>query len=132
MISNERDRQARAASRQQGSHSMTDLDHEGLKALAKKLRRPLYTLHVLDAHTDPFLAGQPARLRDAEWFAQVWNRVGGARGFHLRRLHYRVMSQDPPILMPDGGPYINTTDDVEQIQVLGDLIRHLNTKRVRR
>ena len=25
-----------------------------------------------------------------------------------------------------------TDDDVEQIQVLGDLIRHLNTKRVRR
>jgi hypothetical protein len=109
---------------------MTDItrrpaDHESLKALAKKLGRPLYTLHVLDAHTDPFLAGQPTRLRDAEWFAQVWDQVGGQRGFHLRRLHYRAMSQDPPLLMPDGTPYTNTTRCVDTLYNGGRDARHL-------
>jgi hypothetical protein len=101
------------------------VDHESLKALAKKLGRPLYTLHVLDGHTDPFLAGQPARRRDAEWFADVWNRVGGQRGFHLRRLHYRVISQDPPLLMPDGSPYTNTIRCVATLYNGGRDARHL-------
>jgi hypothetical protein len=96
-----------------------------LKALAKKLGRSLYTLHVLDAKTDPFLAGQPARLRDAEWFVNAWNRVGGVRGFHLRRLHYRVMSQDPPLLMPDGTPYTNTVRCVQALYNGGRDARHL-------
>jgi hypothetical protein len=100
-------------------------DHESLKALAKKLGRPLYTLHVQDAHTDPFLAGQPARLRDAQWFADVWNAVGGVRGFHLRRLHYRAMSQNPPLLMPDGTPYVNTTRCVTALYDGGRDARHL-------
>jgi hypothetical protein len=50
------------------------------------------------------LAGQPARRRDAEWFAKIWNDLGGTRGFHLRRLHYLVVSQDPPVLLPPGPP----------------------------
>jgi len=112
-----------------GKHNMTTADrpcsHEDLKALAEELGRPLYTLHVLDAHTDPFLAGTPSRLRDAEWFAEVWTRVGGERGFHLRRLHYRVMSQDPPILMPDGSPYINTTRCAATLYDGGRDARHL-------
>jgi hypothetical protein len=99
--------------------------HEDLKALAERLGRPLYTLRAQDAKTDPFLAGMPARRRDAEWFAEVWNRVGGKRGFHLRRLHYRVLSQDPPILMPDGTPYINTVRCVATLYNGGRDARHL-------
>jgi hypothetical protein len=86
------------------------LDHERLKALSKSLGRPLFTLYALSVANDPFIAGQPARRAAAEWFAQVWSDLSVERGFHLRRIHYAAMSQDPPILMPNGEPYINTDE----------------------
>jgi hypothetical protein len=86
------------------------LDHERLKVMSKLLGRPLFTLYALSVANDPFIAGQPARRAAAEWFAEVWNDLGVERGFHLRRIHYAAMSQDPPILMPNGKPYINTDE----------------------
>ncbi len=48
------------------------LDHAGLKALAKELGRPLFTLEV--TRQDPFTADVPARRAAAEWFAELWQR----------------------------------------------------------
>jgi hypothetical protein len=100
-------------------------DHAGLTALAEQLGKPLYTLHAMEAGTDPFLAGTRARRRDAEWFAKIWNDLSGARGFHLRRLHYLVVSQDPPVLLPDGTPYINTQKCTNILYNAGRDARHL-------
>ena len=44
-------------------------DHAGLKALAKELGRPLYTLEVL--RSDPLTAGIPWRKAGAKWAAAV-------------------------------------------------------------
>jgi hypothetical protein len=82
------------------------LNHERLLALSKELRRPLYTLEVL--RNDPFTAGVPARKAGAQWFAKLWRRLGIEPGTHLRRIHYVLVSQDPPVRMLDGGAYINT------------------------
>jgi hypothetical protein len=100
-------------------------DHATLMALAERLGKPLYTLHVMASNTDPFLAGMRARLRDAQWFAKVWNDLGAKRGFHLRRLHYLVVSQDPPVLLPDGTPYINTQRCAAILYDAGRDARHL-------
>jgi hypothetical protein len=81
-------------------------DHAGLKALAKELGRPLFTLEVLG--NDPFTAGVPARKAGAEWFADLWQRLQIAKGAHLHRIHYVLVSQDSPVLMRDGRPYENT------------------------
>src|SRR5262249_16862627 len=112
-----------------GKYNMTTADrpcsHGDLKALAEQLGRPLYTLHVLDAHTDPFLPGHGAPRRRGGWFVKLWFRVGGARGSHRLRFHSRVMSQAPPILMPDGNPYINTTRCAATLYDGGRDARHL-------
>jgi hypothetical protein len=79
------------------------LDHAGLLALSKELKRPLYTLEV--TQRDPFTAGSPARQRDAEWFAELWQRFDIQPGAHLRRIHYRLLSST--VTMPDGSPYLN-------------------------
>ena len=86
---------------------MTDtFDHAGLKALSKELGRPIFTLEV--TQRDPFTAGRPARRAAAEWFAELWQRFDIQPGAHLRRIHYRLVSQEPGIvLMPDGSPYLN-------------------------
>jgi hypothetical protein len=86
---------------------MTDtFDHAGLKALSKELGRPLFTLEVL--RNDPFTAGVPARKAGAEWFAKLWKRLNIRPGAHLHRIHYVIVSQEKPVLMPNGKPYENT------------------------
>jgi hypothetical protein len=96
-----------------------------LKSLAQDLGKPLYTLHVLDSHTDPFLAGMASRRRDAEWFAEIWSDLGGTRGFHLRRFYYLVISQDPPVFLPDGTPFVNTQRCAAILYDAGRDARHL-------
>jgi hypothetical protein len=86
---------------------MTDtFDHAALKALSKELGRPPFTLEV--TLRDPFTAGVPARRAAAEWFAELWQRFDIQPGAHLRRIHYRLVSEEPGIvLMPDGSPFLN-------------------------
>ena len=96
-----------------------------LKALAEQLGRPLYSLYAMASGSDPFLAGSPARLRNAEWFAKIWNDLGARRGFHLRRLHYLVVSQRPPVLLPDGTPYTNTLESARTLYDGSRDARHL-------
>jgi len=74
------------------------LNHAGLKALAKKHRRPLYTLTVTGS--DPFIADVPFRRAGAKWFVKLWRRLGIKPGAHLHRIHYVIVSQDKPVLMP--------------------------------
>ena len=66
-------------------------------------------LLALAPANDPFALHQKARRRNAEWFAEIFERFSFERGIHVRRAHYRVISQDNPILRPDTGlPYENT------------------------
>lgn len=67
-------------------------------------------LLALAPANDPFALHQKARRRKAEWFAEIFERFGFERGIHIRRVHYRVISQDNPILRPDNGEaYENTS-----------------------
>ena len=70
---------------------MTDL-----RELARVEDRPLSTLKVLD--DDPFHL-EPARIRNAEWFAALWQRLGRP-GLHVHGFHYVLVSQPEPILLP--------------------------------
>jgi hypothetical protein len=82
------------------------LDYTGLNELAKWLGRPVKSL-IWQYDTDPFYAESPARLAWAQWFADLWERFGFQHGVHLRRIHYRLVSQDEPILDANGRPYVN-------------------------
>jgi hypothetical protein len=59
---------------------------------------------------DPFYAGMPGRRAEAEWFARIWRELGVGHGVHLRRIHYRLVSQREPVLMVNGKPYVNTNE----------------------
>jgi hypothetical protein len=88
--------------------TIADLDYDGLKPLAEELGRPLHTLTVLKY--DPFTAGQSIRQAGAEWFAAIWERFDIQPGAHLRRIHYLLVSQTAPLLLPSGKPYLNTEE----------------------
>jgi hypothetical protein len=88
------------------------LDYESLKATAKSIGRPIKDLLALAPANDPFYAGTGARALAAEWFAAIWADHGGA-GAHLRRLHYRLVSQSDgkAIYLSNGREYQNTQRD---------------------
>lgn len=67
-------------------------------------------LTVLAAIRDPFRLDTPAGHRDAQWLAELIDRLGLAdRRIHLRGLHYAIVSAEAT--KPDGLPYRNTEDD---------------------
>jgi hypothetical protein len=77
--------------------------------LARKFGRPIASLLALAPQNDPFYLGE-ARLRDAEWFAELYSEHEFGFGIHLRRIHYRLISQEMPIRLRDGSDYLNTVE----------------------
>ena len=80
------------------------------KQYFKKLARQYGCKHqdllALHQENDPFYHG--TKLKRAKWFASVVNRLYGDETPYLRRLHYRMASQDPPVMIDDGNrPYLN-------------------------
>jgi hypothetical protein len=101
------------------------LTYEDLKALAEELGRPLKTLIAQADHTDPWMAGAPARRSKAEWFTAQWQRFGAATGTHIRRFHYLLVSQ-PSVLTLDGAAYLNTEECYKFLIAASIAARHLD------
>jgi hypothetical protein len=96
-----------------------------LKRLAKEFGVPLNDLLVLAPANDPFNCGGPEQIRQAEWFATVWDQFMGKNRGHLRKCHYKLVSQPTPILKPDGTPYQNTEADWQRLQTWSKFARYL-------
>lgn len=104
----------------------TPLDYSDIKALAKERGRPVKELLALAPQNDPFYAGAPARKKSAEWFAELWHRIELKPGVHLRRIHYRLISQSSPVLMANGLPYENTEACWAEIGTASKAARYLS------
>ncbi len=82
-----------------------------IKELAKTTGRRIPDLLAMACNNDPFYV-MPSQERQAQWFAGLYERLNIPQGAHLRRIHYKLVSQpDGTILMVfDGGerPYQNT------------------------
>jgi hypothetical protein len=100
-------------------------DYEGIKQLAADIGRPASTLYALSDHNDPFFVG-PARRAKAEWFAGLWIKFGMGAGSHIRRLHYKLISQRKPIKMLDGVPYENTEECWQKLAEASKDARYLD------
>ncbi len=87
---------------------MEVFNYDAIKALAKARGCKVTDLIALAPQNDPFYTGTPNDLALGEWFADLWLRFDYTRGVHIRRVHYQVVSQDPPVLLPNGKPYENT------------------------
>lgn len=84
------------------------ITYETIKQLAKDHGITISDLCALSPKNDPFYTGRPSEVIAAEWFAGLWNKFGYQRGVHLRRVHYQIVSQNPPVNRPDGSRYENT------------------------
>lgn len=84
------------------------INYDSIKQLAKEHGLNVADLCALAPKNDPFYTGRPAEVIAAEWFAGLWHKFGYSRGVHLRRVHYQIVSQNPPVERPDGSKYENT------------------------
>lgn len=93
------------------------MDYEEIKQLAKMSGQRVTDLIVLAPQNDPFYAGTPNDWALAQWFAGLWNAFRYTNRVHIRRVHYQIVSQNPPVLLPNGVPYENTVECVRRIGV---------------
>lgn len=84
------------------------MNYETIKQLAKETGQRVTDLIALAPQNDPFYTGTPGDWTLAQWFADLWQQFGYTSGVHIRRVHYQIVSQQPPVIMPNGLPYENT------------------------
>src|SRR5437016_1981959 len=90
-----------------GYQSMEEaIDYGWIKQQAKAHGVSVTDLIALAPQNDPFYTGTPNDWALGEWFAGLWHSFGNERA-HIRRVHYQFVSQDPPVLLPNGKPYQN-------------------------
>jgi hypothetical protein len=97
-----------------------------LVQLAEATGRPQKDLFAMAAATDPFNADREGRREWAEWFAAIYVRLKIPRGAHLRRMHYRMISEPEPIMAPNGKAYVNTFECFHDLIEAGRDARYLD------
>jgi hypothetical protein len=107
------------------SHSGDEqMNYGRIKQLAKAQGVTINDLIVLAPQNDPFYTGTPTDLALGEWFASLWQAFGLERA-HLRRVHYQIISQDSPVLLPNGKPYENTIECWDILNLASKAARYL-------
>jgi len=101
------------------------VNYDTIKQTAKELGCKVKDLIALSQQNDPFYMGAPADVTKAEWFAELWEQFGYTNGVHLRRIHYRLISQQRPFFMHNGLPYENTNNCWAHLTVASKAARYL-------
>lgn len=104
---------------------MSYYNHSNIKELAAAKGLRVTELLALAPQNDPFYVGTPTDLETAQWFADVWHKTGYTSRVHLRRIHYWIVSQSRPVLMPNGLPYENTEKCWQFLLVASKKARYL-------
>ena len=81
------------------------MDYEMIKQLAKEMGCKVTDLIPLAPQNDPFYTGTPSDWALAEWFAHLSRAFSYQDKVHIRRVHYQIVSQRTPVLLPNGKPY---------------------------
>ncbi|RLI50134.1 MAG: hypothetical protein DRP09_20190 [Candidatus Thorarchaeota archaeon] len=104
------------------------MDYHTIKHLAEEVEGvTIRDLIALAPQNDPFYVGTPGDIAKAQWFADIWRKFGYSHGVHLRRVHYQLVSQSPPINKPNGKPYENTEKDWDYLGMASKSARYLGT-----
>lgn len=82
--------------------------YETLRNLATESGVRVPDLLALHRANDPFYCGSPAQVEHAQWFARLVEQFELSIPYHLRRIHYRIVSALEPLPMVNGAPYMNT------------------------
>ncbi len=101
------------------------MDYEQIKQLAKGTGQRVTDLIVLAPQNDPFYTGTANDWSLAEWFANLWHAFNYTTKVHIRRVHYQIISQRPPVMLPNGKPYENTEECWNILNLASKAARYL-------
>jgi hypothetical protein len=101
------------------------INHRAVRKMARELGCHAADLIALAPHNDPFYIGTHGDQTKAQWFARLWHGFHFDHGVHLRRIHYRIISQKKPVSMPNGQPYENTEVCWDLLAQAGKAARYL-------
>lgn len=101
------------------------MNYNEIKKLSKSTKCTVKDLLALSPQNDPFYLGQKSQLELAKWFKDLWDQFGYEEGVHLRRIHYQVLSQDPPVSLPNGKLYENTNNSWATLDRASKVARYL-------
>ncbi len=100
------------------------IDYEWIKRSAKAHGVSVNDFIVLAPQNDPFYTGTPNDWALGQWFANLWQQFGLDRA-HIRRVHYQIVSQKPPVTLPNGKPYENTVECWDILNLASKAARYL-------
>ncbi len=100
------------------------IDYQWIKQEAKTQGVSVNDFIVLAPQNDPFYTGTPNDWALGEWFSTLWHNFGLDRA-HIRRVHYQIVSQDPPVMLPNGKPYENTVECWDILNLASKAARYL-------
>jgi hypothetical protein len=100
-------------------------EYETIKQLAKEMGCKVTDLIPLAPQNDPFYTGTPTDWALAQWFAGLWQQFGYQDKVHIRRVHYQIVSQRTPVLLPNGKPYENTSECWDMLNMASKAARYL-------
>ena len=98
--------------------------YEAIKEAASEAGYVIPDMLALARQNDPFFCGSPTQQAQADWFADLWRQFNFTTGVHLRRVHYRLVSQHTPT-MHDGKRYENTEGCWKYLCAAGKYARYL-------
>jgi intein/homing endonuclease len=101
------------------------MNYDEIKHLARETEQRVTDLIALAPQNDPFYTGTPGDWALAEWFARLWQVFNYQTKVHIRRVHYQIISQDPPVLLPNGKPYENTEECWSVLNLASKAARYL-------
>ncbi len=101
------------------------ITYEYIKQLARETGARVTDLIPLAPQNDPFYTGTPGDWALAEWFARLWQAFGYSTKVHIRRVHYQIISQSPPVVLPNGKPYENTEECWNILNLASKAARYL-------
>lgn len=99
-------------------------NYESLKILAKQMKTPVDNLIAETRTNDPFYSGTPADVIKAEWFRDIWEKLGCGTGTHIRRIHYKMIGIAGGVPMPDGRIYGNEEADWNYLELAAKHARY--------
>lgn len=104
---------------------LDEVNYSTIKQYAKENGQRVNDLIVLAPQNDPFYAGTPGDWEMARWFQGLWDAFYEGRNMHIRRVHYQIISQDPPVVLPTGLPYENTERCWDYLNQASKMARYL-------
>ena len=105
---------------------MEAINYTTIKKLAQELDCKIDDLIALAPGNDPFYMGVPRQVRQAKWFADIWEKCGyGDEPAHIRAIHYNLTDAKEPTLLTDGTPYLNTDEHWDILVASSKYARYL-------